>query len=90
MSLIGMIIGWALFGLVAGAIARMLHPGRDVMGMGGTMLLGITGSLLGGAAAYLLGYGTSPMQGAGWIFSIVGAIVLLSLGFFSTRTRTTV
>ena len=84
------IIGWALFGLVAGAIARMLHPGPDAMGMGGTMLLGITGSLLGGAAAYLLRLGTSPMQPGGWIMSILGAIVLLSLGFFSTRPRTTV
>jgi uncharacterized membrane protein YeaQ/YmgE (transglycosylase-associated protein family) len=89
MTLIGMIIGWAVFGLIAGALARLLHPGPDAMGMGGTMLLGIAGSLLGGGAAYLLGYGTSPMQGGGWILSIVGAIVLLALGMFSTRARTT-
>lgn len=88
--MIGMIIGWALFGLVAGLIARLLHPGPDAMGMGGTMLLGVMGSLLGGGAAYLLGYGTSPTQGAGWILSIVGAIVLLSLGVFGSRRRTTV
>ena len=90
MSTIGMIIGWMVFGLVAGAIARLLHPGPDAMGMGGTMLLGVMGSLLGGACAYMLGFGTSPTQGAGWILSIAGAIVLLALGVFSTRRRTAV
>jgi len=81
------VLGWMLFGLVAGAIARMLHPGNDVMGWGATMLLGITGSLLGGGIAYLLRLGISPYQPAGWIFSIIGAIVLLAMGFFGTRRR---
>lgn len=89
MGTIGMLIGWAIFGLVAGAIARLLHPGRDAMGWFGTMLLGILGSFLGGGVAYLLGFGTSPMEPGGWILSIIGAIVLLSIGVFSTRTRAT-
>jgi uncharacterized membrane protein YeaQ/YmgE (transglycosylase-associated protein family) len=84
------IIGWILFGLVAGAIARLLHPGRDPMGWLGTMLLGVCGSLLGGAVAYLLRLGTTPYQPAGWIFSILGAIILLALGFFATHPRRTV
>ena len=85
------IVGWVLFGLVAGAIARLLHPGFDPMGYAGTILLWITGSLLGGGVAYLLGYGTSPTQGAGWILSILGAIVLLSAGaLVGGRTRRTV
>jgi uncharacterized membrane protein YeaQ/YmgE (transglycosylase-associated protein family) len=42
------IVGWVLFGLVAGAIARVIHPVFDPMGYAGTILLGITGSLLGG------------------------------------------
>ncbi len=88
--MIGSIIGWLVFGLVAGAIARLLHPGRDSMGWMGTILLGVTGSLLGGGVAYLLKLGTGPFEPAGWIFSILGAIVLLAGGFFSTRTRTTV
>jgi len=88
--MISSIIGWAIFGLVAGAIARMLHPGNDAMGWLGTMLLGIVGSLVGGGIAYLLHLGTRPYDPAGWIFSIVGAIILLSLGWFGTRTRTTV
>ena len=88
--MIGTIIGWVLFGLIAGAVARMLHPGPDAMGWVGTMLLGMTGSLVGGGVAYLLHFGTSPYAPAGWIFSILGAIVLLAMGFFSTRPRTTV
>lgn len=74
------LVGWVLFGLVAGAIARGIHPGFDPMGYVGTILLGVMGSLLGGGIAYLLGYAASPNQGAGWILSIIGAIVLLSIG----------
>ena len=87
MGTIGMLISWAVFGLVAGAIARLLHPGRDPMGLFGTMLLGILGSFLGGGVAYLLGFGTSVYEPGGWIASIIGAIVLLAIGIFSTRTR---
>jgi uncharacterized membrane protein YeaQ/YmgE (transglycosylase-associated protein family) len=91
MGTIGMIIGWAIFGLIAGGIARLLHPGHDPMGLFGTMLLGILGSFLGGGVAYLFGFGRSPYSPGGWILSIVGAIVLLSIGLFaSSRPRTTV
>lgn len=81
------LIGWIVFGLIAGAIARMLHPGNDSMGLFGTMLLGIAGSLAGGGLAWVLRIGTSPYQPAGWIFSILGAILLLAFGFFGTRNR---
>jgi uncharacterized membrane protein YeaQ/YmgE (transglycosylase-associated protein family) len=81
------IIGWILFGLIAGAIARLLYPGPQPMGWVGTMLLGICGSLLGGGIAYLLKLGTSPYEPAGWIFSIIGAIILLALGFFAAPAR---
>jgi len=83
------LIGWICFGLVAGAIARFLHPGFDRMGMGGTILLGILGSMLGGAIAYMLRLGVEPYQPAGWIMSIIGAIILLALGFFGTQPRST-
>lgn len=85
--MIGSIIGWILFGLVAGAIAKLLYPGNQGLGWGGTILLGVTGSLVGGGIAYLLQLGTSPYEPAGWILSVVGALVLLSMGFFSTRRR---
>ena len=69
------IIGWILFGLVVGAIAKFLMPGRDPGGWIVTILLGIAGSFVGGfLASTLLGRENST---AGWIGSIIGAIVLL-------------
>lgn len=69
------IIGWILFGLVVGAIAKFLMPGRDPGGWIVTILLGIAGSFVGGfLATTLMG---SEQQTAGWIGSIIGAIVLL-------------
>lgn len=81
------IFGWILFGIIAGAIARLLHPGEDRMGVLGTMLLGITGSLVGGGIAWMLRFGDSPYEPEGWIMSILGAIALLALGFFGTNPR---
>ena len=64
-------IGYAIFGLVAGAIARLLHPGKDPMNWFWTMLLGIGGAELGGAV-------TGMKEGVvGWGAAIGGAIVLL-------------
>ncbi len=87
MGTIGMILGWAVFGLVAGGIARLLHPGRDPMGLFGTVLLGVLGSFLGGGVAYLFKIGTSPYEPGGWIMSILGAIVLLAVGIFATNRK---
>ena len=68
-------IGWILFGLVVGAIAKFLMPGRDPGGWIVTILLGIAGSFVGGfLATTLMGRET---QSAGWIGSIIGAIALL-------------
>ncbi|MHC5538102.1 GlsB/YeaQ/YmgE family stress response membrane protein [Singulisphaera rosea] len=70
------IVGYAIFGLVAGAIARMVHPGRDPMNWFWTMLLGIGGAELGGYAAREMGY--DPSTGiTDWIAAIAGAVVLL-------------
>jgi len=81
------VIGWMLFGLVAGAIARLLHPGYDRMGMTGTIILGVLGSLVGGGLAFMLRLGTSPYQPGGWVMSILGAIFLLWMGFVGSRAR---
>lgn len=72
------IISWILFGLVVGAIARLLYPGRQDLGLLKTMLLGIAGSFVGGAIAYFL-VGGSLMQASGWIGSIVGAVLVLAI-----------
>jgi len=67
-----------LIGLVAGAIAKLIMPGRDPGGIIVTMLLGIAGSLVAGYLGRLLGW-YQPGQGAGLIMSVVGAILLLAL-----------
>ncbi len=68
-------IGWLLFGLIVGAIAKFLMPGRDPGGWIVTILLGIAGSFIGGFLAKTLMGGSG--QAAGWIGSIIGAILLL-------------
>jgi len=70
---------WIMFiGLIVGALAKLIMPGRDPGGIFVTMLLGISGSLLGGLLGRLLGlYG--PGQRAGFIVSTLGAILLLAL-----------
>ncbi|HEY3320802.1 MAG TPA: GlsB/YeaQ/YmgE family stress response membrane protein [Planctomycetota bacterium] len=68
------IIGWIVFGLVVGVIAKLLMPGRDLGGCIVTMLLGIGGSLLGGFIGRMLGGEGHP---AGWIGSVVCAILIL-------------
>ena len=69
-----------LIGLVAGFVARALVPGRDPMGVGGTILLGIVGSFVGGFLGWLL-FGKDLDEGAlqpsGLIGSILGAVVAL-------------
>jgi uncharacterized membrane protein YeaQ/YmgE (transglycosylase-associated protein family) len=76
---------WSMIiGLIVGALAKLIMPGRDSGGLFVTMLLGIAGSLLGGFFGRLLGlYG--PNQGAGFIVSTLGAILLLALYRLATR-----
>lgn len=69
------ILGWILFGLVVGAIAKFLMPGRDPGGWIVTILLGIAGSFVGGFLATAV-MGRNE-QTAGWIGSIIGAMALL-------------
>ncbi len=80
------ILSWILFGLVVGVIAKLLMPGRDPGGFIITILLGIAGALIGGFIGRALGfYGEN--QGAGWIMSILGAIILLALYRMMVRRR---
>lgn len=90
MELMWTILTWALFGLIVGAIARLLYPGRQSMGMLATMILGIVGSLVGGFISWMFGFDPAdgPFQGSGWIMSIVGAIIVVWLALFAA-SRTT-
>ena len=80
------ILSWILFGLVVGFIAKLLTPGRDPGGFIVTILLGIAGALIGGFLGRSMGlYG--PSQSAGWLMSILGAVILLVLYRIVTRRR---
>ena len=81
------ILGWILFGLVVGALAKLVMPGRDPGGIIVTILLGIVGAVVGGFIGRSLGF-YGPGQSAGFLMSIAGAIVLLAIYRMFTRRRT--
>lgn len=88
---IGDIIGWLVFGLIVGALARLIMPGRDPMGCLMTALLGVAGSVIGGIVGSLV-FKHEANRGdfkprAGWILSILGALLLLWI-YRSMRRRT--
>lgn len=72
-------LGWIIFGLIAGAIAKMLRPGSDPGGWLITIIIGILGSILGGFIADIIGFAKPDAfwSFSNWVFSIVGAIILL-------------
>ena len=72
------ILSTILVGLVVGAIAKLLMPGKDPGGFIVTILLGIAGALIASYFGQALGWYT-PGQPAGWMMSIVGAMILLLL-----------
>jgi uncharacterized membrane protein YeaQ/YmgE (transglycosylase-associated protein family) len=72
------ILSWIVFGLIVGIVAKLLMPGRDLGGIIVTMLLGIIGAVVGGFVGRALGF-YGPNQAAGFLMSVVGAIVLLAI-----------
>ena len=80
------ILSWILFGLVVGFIAKLLTPGRDPGGFIVTILLGIAGALVGGFLGRQMGF-YGPTESAGWLMSILGAVVLLLLYRFAFRRK---
>ena len=84
------ILGWIVFGLIVGAIAKLLMPGRDPGGIIITMVLGIVGALLGGFIGRALGMYTAD-EPAGFIMALVGAVLVLLIYRISIgRTHRTV
>jgi uncharacterized membrane protein YeaQ/YmgE (transglycosylase-associated protein family) len=70
------VIGWMIFGLVVGALAKLAMPGRDPGGIIVTMALGIVGALLGGWLGRAVGW-YGPNDAAGFLMSFFGAVLLL-------------
>jgi uncharacterized membrane protein YeaQ/YmgE (transglycosylase-associated protein family) len=80
------ILSWIVFGLVIGIIAKVLMPGKDPGGFIVTTLLGIAGAMIGGFVGRAMGfYGEG--QTAGWLMSILGAVLLLALYRMMVRRR---
>lgn len=74
------IVGWIVLGIIAGAIAKLLKPGRDPGGLLITMLLGIAGALIGGFVATLFGLsGITGFNFWSMLLAVGGALVLLAI-----------
>ena len=70
------VLGWMLFGLIVGVIAKFVMPGRDPGGIFVTMLIGIVGALLGGFLGRAVGW-YQPGEAAGFFVATLGAVLLL-------------
>jgi len=78
--MLGTLIGLIIIGLVAGAIARLLVPGKQDLSIPATILIGIIGSFVGGFLGYLLFHKDSQdgfVQPSSWFGSIIGAVIVL-------------
>jgi uncharacterized membrane protein YeaQ/YmgE (transglycosylase-associated protein family) len=83
------ILGWIIFGLIVGALAKLVMPGRDGGGIIVTTLLGIVGAVIGGWLGRAMGmYG--PGEAAGFFMAFLGAVVLLVIYRMVTGRRTRV
>ena len=70
------ILGWVVFGLIVGAIAKLVMPGKDPGGIIVTMALGIAGAVVAGFLGRALGW-YQPDEAAGFIMATLGAVLLL-------------
>jgi uncharacterized membrane protein YeaQ/YmgE (transglycosylase-associated protein family) len=76
----------ALIGLVVGAIAKFIIPGKDPGGIWITMLIGIVGSFIGTWIGRMVGH-YEPDQSAGFLMSLVGALILLGIYHLIKRAQ---
>jgi uncharacterized membrane protein YeaQ/YmgE (transglycosylase-associated protein family) len=94
--MLGLIVVLVVVGLIAGAIARLLVPGPDPIGIGGTILVGVVGSFVGGFLSYALFHkdaNQGALQPSGLVGSVIGAVIVLLVyramsGRSGRRTRT--
>lgn len=74
------ILSWIIFGLLAGAVAKLLHPGKDPGGWIVTICIGIAGGILGGWIGMLLNWGdVNDWSFRSFLLAVAGAIILLWL-----------
>jgi uncharacterized membrane protein YeaQ/YmgE (transglycosylase-associated protein family) len=78
------IIAWLVIGLLAGALARLLVPGRDPMGLLATLVLGLVGSFVGAVLANVL---FGDQDGVVLLGSTIGAVIVLLVWHAFTRSR---
>ncbi len=75
------ILSWIILGLIAGALAKAIRPGRDPQGCIVTMVIGIIGAVIGGWIATMFGWGevTGPFNLYSILIATVGAIIALAI-----------
>ncbi len=89
--MLGLILTVLVVGLIAGAIARLVIPGKQDLSILGTIVLGVVGSLVGGFLGYVLfgkDAGDGFLQPAGLIGSVIGAIIVLFVWIRAGSHRT--
>jgi uncharacterized membrane protein YeaQ/YmgE (transglycosylase-associated protein family) len=84
---VGSILGYIVVGIIVGVLARFLVPGRDPMGVIGTIVLGILGAVIGG---WVAGAILPDTTGVDWIASILAAILLVLLWRAVSGNRNTI
>jgi uncharacterized membrane protein YeaQ/YmgE (transglycosylase-associated protein family) len=82
------IIGWIVFGLVVGIVAKFLMPGRDPGGFVITALIGIVGAIVGGFVGRFIGLYREG-DPVGFVMAVMGAIILLAVYRFTIGRTTT-
>jgi len=81
------VILFLIFGLVVGALARLIVPGREPGGWLISLAIGVAGAFLGGFIGRALGFYTSDVTTGGFVMSLIGAIILVAIYHAVTRRR---
>lgn len=85
------ILSWILFGLIAGAVAKLIMPGKDPGGVIVTIVIGVVGGFLGGWLSSLFGgHGITGFNVFSFIWAVVGALILLLVYRLVVRRRSPV
>lgn len=82
-----LLLGWMIYGLIVGLIAKKLHHEEDMIGFLPTIGIGVAGSFIGGFIAWLIGCGHYPLAPSGLLFGILGALLFLTAYHFYRLNR---